>query len=226
MRSGFSSLSRHLVFGLLVSSIALCGCHPTNESPYGPGKQRPYIVRVDPTENGAASDNGDSSAAFSRDRPRRLAFKITGEAPHPAGASGAEARVAASQAAIINAFMNALIEARRARGQPTDNFTAHLGPRLTASHRTVEGKAESRITLVHDGRTSRLTVFDNLLQHPPVDIRLIRRIFEETNGEFSLLSTDEMRGETLASATVACYLPSGYPTNAPANVARIDSDEP
>lgn len=226
MRSGASSLTWYTLCGLLMSSTALIGCHPANESPYGPGKQRPFIVRVDPTENGAARGSGESSAAGGRELPRRLAFKVTGVAPHPSNASGAEARVAASQAAIINAFIHALIEARRTRGQPTDNFTAHLGPRLTVSYRSLDGRAESRITLVYEGRTSRLTVYDNVLQHPPVDIRLIRKIFGETNGEFALLSTDETRGETLAAATVACYLPSGYPTNASLNVARIESDEP
>lgn len=227
MYSGFSCALRIASLPLLTAVLgSSAGCHPSNESPYGPGKQRPFIVRVDPNENGAAGDVGDSLESSSRSQPRQLAFKVSGTAPKPSDGNGAEARIAASQAAIINAFMNALIDAREARGQSTSDFTARLGPRLTVNQKTTNGVSEARIGITYNGSNNQLMVRDGVLQHPPVDIRLIRRIFDETNGEFSLLSTDEDSNERYATATVACYLPSGFRQGVLMNVARNDTDEP
>ena len=121
-----------------------------------------------------------------------------------------EQRAASTQAAIIDAFGKALIEARASRGQSTADFTAKIGPRMKVTHRTIDTGYEIQISLLYRGVESLFVVRNGVLQHPPQDLGLIRRLFEETNGEFSLLATDSTTTGGVALAKVGCYLPAGF----------------
>ena len=102
-------------------------------------------IHIDRNENGAAFRSGDEARGPRIAMPRKLAFEVLGMARSaPAGASQ-EQRAAAHQAAIINAFGKALIEARRSRGQPVSGFSAKLGPRLTVVHRGVGAGGEIEV---------------------------------------------------------------------------------
>lgn len=185
-----------------------------------------FPVRIEPGRNGAALSSEEEAEREKRMMPRALAFKVTGAAPRPEGDVPAEQRIAASQAAVIDAFCRALIEARQARGQPTENFTARLGPRMTVVHRRQDDSVEIRIKILYLGIENTLAVRNGVLQHPPVDLRLIHRLFEETNGEFSLLSTHNTIDDERVTATVACYLPAGFDPTAKVNIARTDEEMP
>ncbi len=168
-------------------------------------------VRIDRTENGAALANEQEEEA-AHNLPRTLSFQMTGRAePADTGAT-TERRAAAVQAAIMDSLCQAVIEARRTRGRSTHDFTAELGPRLRVSHRTVNSGGEVQVTLIAQGTQTTWIVRDKQLQHPAHDLQLVRQVFEETNGEFSLLGTnwEASRGEYVA--TVGCYLPKGLNT--------------
>lgn len=213
-------------FTLTIGIVAQVGCDPAGSSPYAKGRQRAFVVKLDREDNGAAEAATDRGAGPSGTRPRQLAFKVTGVARKPADDDRAKARIAATQAAMIDAFRKALIEARQSRGQTTSDFAARLGPRLTVVHESGGGSEEFRVKLNYNGIDNTLVLRDGSLRHPPVDFRLIRRMFDETNGEFSLLSTDETSSDQVSTATVACYLPPGFDAGMPANIARIETDEP
>jgi hypothetical protein len=178
--------------------------------------EKPAKTEVASTESDYAirleRDRAGSSSAAPLDRPRApraLTFEMSGFAAPPAGAITTEARTAAMQAAVLDAFVKALIEARRSRGQTTADFTARMGPRLTITHRQIGDGYEAEVTLISRGEDSTFVVRDGVLQHPPHEIRLLRQVFEETNGEFSLLSTEWSAPSGGCQATVACYRPAG-----------------
>lgn len=206
--------------------VAQVGCDPAGSSPYAKGRQRAFVVNLDREDNGAAEAATDRGASPPGARPRQLAFKVTGTARKPGDDDRTKARIAATQAAVLDAFGKALIEARQSRGQTTSDFVARLGSRLTVVHESTGGSQELRVTLNYNGVDNTLVVRDGELRHPPVDFRLIRRLFDETNGEFSLLATDESSSDQISTATVACYLPPGFAPGVPANIARIDTNEP
>ncbi len=210
---------------LLAFSQAGCGMS-RDDSVATTAEPQMFSVLIERGQNGAALSEQERDDEGRRNLPRVLAFKVVGAAPKPDDRAQAEARIAATQAAIIDAFRRALFEARQSRGQSVENFTARLGPRMTITHRLEGESDEIRIKLTYRGIENTLAVRDGVLQHPPVDLRLIRRIFEETNGEFSLLETDTTTNDALATATVACYLPAGFDPTAKVNVARVDDDAP
>ena len=167
-----------------------------------------YKIHVDRSNNGGAKAIAENDTAAA-DQQRTLTFEMVGYSAAAQDAT-AEQRVAASQAAVIDAFCKALIEARTVRGQSSADFTTTIGPRLKVAHRTVDGGYEMQISLMYRGIESLFVVRNGVLQHPPQDLALIRRLFEETNGEFSLLTTNASAAGGVALAKVGCYLPAGF----------------
>ena len=214
------------LFGLALPAMTGCS-NARSEDSAGESSPRAISVRLDRTDNGAAIN-----APVDRTRdvvapPRELAFSVVGSAPGTEAPSSIEAKAAASQAAILDAFANALREARKSRGQSTSDFTARFGPRLTVTDRTLGNSREFTVCLKHRGVDNTITVRDGALQQPPVDFRLIRRVFDETNGEFSLLDTDASSRDGVVLATVGCYIPPGFEdTLRPENIAAGPLDEP
>lgn len=216
-RIAFCRVVTGLSMGLLA---ALPGCSGANATPDDEGKPPVFTVRLDDSLNGAALSRAAGPAGQS-DRPRRaLAFEMVGRAAGTGEADSTEQRAAAAQAAILDAFGKALIEARGERNQSTSDFTARLGPRLTVSHRTIGDGYELEVRVISGGAESQFIVRDGRLQHEPRDLALIRRIFEETNGEFSLLGAEETPSG--AVARVACYVPAGFDAAPPVHVAEAD----
>jgi len=204
--SSFGNGRRCVWFACL---LAVAGCGPSQRVEQAKPSQRSYTIHIDRSENGAAQRSGGLATDDQIALPRKLAFEVSGVGRKaPAGATQ-EQRAAARQAAIIDAFVKALIEARRSRGQPVADFTAKLGPRLTVIHRTLAGGDEVEVRLLARGVQKVFVVRDGVLQHLPHDFSLVRKIFEETHGEFSLLPADPATGSDVYVARVGCYVPAG-----------------
>lgn len=199
---------------LLLGGVALIGCSD-NAGKRADQKtainEAAFRIHIDRNDNGAAV-----AAVQEKERrrmmPRQLAFEMAGFAELHEENAPQEARAAASQAAIVDAFTRALIEARRNRGQTTNNFTAEIGPRLRVSHTLLDDGYEVRISLISRGEESEIVVKNGVLQHPPRDMRLVHQIFEETNGEFSILDAGQLNQNGQYLAKVGCYLPKGFDT--------------
>jgi hypothetical protein len=164
-----------------------------------------YSVRID--RDASSSALNDLRADESPKRSRVLAFEMSGHAEQPSMSPTAEARAAATQAAVIDAFVKALIEARRSRGQSTGDFTQRIGPRLTVTHRAIGDGYEATLSLTARGIETVFVVRDGVLRHPPQEFRLLRQVFAETGGEFELLTTDWSPILHACQARVACYAP-------------------
>lgn len=202
------AVSRAMV--TILGCLCCCGCNEPGQVAQTTDDEAPTIT-LNRRDNGAAVTGGASAGSFERTAmPRSLSFEMAAFA-HPGGEADAqERRAAATQAAVVNAFCDALIEARRSRGQPDADFTARLGPRLTVTHCTTADGPEVRIDLVSRGVETTFSVLNGALQHPPRDLSLLHRIFEETHGEFALLGTEWFPGTDLCIARVGYYLPAGY----------------
>lgn len=192
---------------LLFLCVSPVGCGSKERAERASGTAGGLTIHIDRNENGAAFRSGGEASEPRVAIPRKLAFEVSGMARvAPAGASK-EQRVAARQAAIIDAFGKALIEARRSRGQTVSDFTAKLGPRLTVIHRTVGDGDEIEVRLIARGVQKVFVVRDGVLQHLPHDVSLVRKVFDESNGEFSLLPADRAARTDVCVAKVGCYVP-------------------
>jgi len=215
---------------LLFCCMSLVGCGPAERTGGTSESAEGLTIHIDRNENGAAARSGGEAVEPRIAMPRQLAFEVSGVARSaPAGASQ-EQRAAARQAAVIEAFGKALIEARRSRGQPASDFTAKLGPRLTVIHRKVGTGDEIEVRLIARGVQKVFVVRDGVLQHLPHDVSLVRKIFDETNGEFSLLPADEAARPGVCIAKVGCYVPmalnSALAGGASDGGDRVDDSEP
>jgi hypothetical protein len=170
--------------------------------------ESPFVTRL---ERGAGATTPESVDDKPR-MPRELAFEMAGFAAHKSDHATAEERAAVMQAAVIDALAKALIEARRARGQTTSDFTAKLGPRLTVVHRPIGDGYEVQLSLIARGVDTTFVVQDGVLQHPPHELKLLHQVFEQTNGEFSLLSAEWNALAGGCAAKVACYRPAALET--------------
>lgn len=212
-----------------IACVILC-CHTgcaqqDREAPKSePAEVAGPAINIDRTHNGAAIRLARRAP---RDVPRMqrpLSFEMCGTAPEAAGDSTRDARAAATQAAIVNALFSAVVETRRAKGEPVVNFTANLGPRLTITHLSFEGGQEIRLSLSSARGDSEFVVRNGVLTHPPHDLETVRRVFDATNGEFSLIDTqrDELSGAI--TARVGCYGPASAETAIAADVDNGMSD--
>lgn len=208
--------------GLALGSA--CNRAPSAEPPPVQDTWSVYIDsgEADTTQRASrAGDSTDDSAKPTEHLPRTLAFEMAGVAR--ADAKQAEA---ARQAAVVEAFAQALIEARRLRRQPTADFTARLGPRLTVIHRSLGDGCEIEVSLTHRGEETRFEVKRGVLQHEPRNPDTLARLFDETNGEFALLETRWLPSGEECLARVACFRPAGMGTLAPETLAGHPDDEP
>ena len=188
--------------GLLLSGMFAPGCQAPDEKSTGSGADA-LTIRVDREDNGAAGDAFDSSSKIA---PRKLTFTVAGFAQRPSAGASQEERAAAAQAAVLDAFCNAVIEARRTRGQSTSGFVEKLSDRLTLIHRSVDEGSEIEIRLRSHGIDEVISVRAGVLQHPPRDFELVRDIFAETGGAFALLPIDaSVRLGGRYMARVGCY---------------------
>lgn len=210
------------VLGLMQGSA--CNRAPSAEPPPVQDVLSVYIDggEADATRRAVRADDSTADTAKSSEHlPRTLAFEMAGVAR--ADANHAEA---ARQAAVIEAFAKALIEARRLRRQPTADFTARLGPRLTVIHRSLGDGCEIEVALTHRGEETRFDVKRGVLQHEPRNPDTLARLFDETNGEFILLETRWLPSGEECLARVACFRPAGLGTLAPETLAGHPDDEP
>lgn len=166
-----------------------------------------FTIHIDRGNNGAVEGTGNKREDRSKTLPRVLAFEMSGAAPMPPANAETDQHAAARQAAVIEAFASALIEARRSRGQSTADFSAQMGPRLTVCHQSLEQGRMIEVRLNARGVETVFAVRNGVLQHPPHDLRSVQELFAETNGEFSLLETGTAGSSDQYVATVACYLP-------------------
>jgi hypothetical protein len=65
------------------------------------------------------------------------------------------------------------------------------------------------VDVISRGVETSFIVRHGQLQHPPHDVKLVQRIFQETNGEFSLLGAEWRPDAGSYVATVGCYTPAG-----------------
>jgi len=178
-----------------------------------------YVIRLD------GPSNGPPTVPAVRSLERRFDFEVAGFAQASAEAD-ADQRMAARQAAIIEALGRALIEIRRGRGQPTDEFTARIGPRLTISRRRLADGYELQVLLVARGEETAFIVRDGVLQHPPQDFAILQKVFQETDGEFVLLASDRTLSGDACEARVACYRPAVLDTSLAGDARDEDEANP
>lgn len=166
-------------------------------------------ITLNQVDNGAV---GEATSPVSNPPalPRLLAFEMAGFSRQSTAVQTQEDRAAAAQAATIDALCQALIEARRSRGQSVTDFTAQLGPRLTVTHCTANGGYQIEVDLISRGVKTAFLVRDGFLQHPPHDLRLLQQVFAETNGEFSLLGAEWSPDTSAYVARVGCYVPAEF----------------
>jgi hypothetical protein len=202
-----STLFTHAAAVALVAGL-ICGCGPKEKARQTASTSNGFDVRIDRSENGAAAPAAHAGGQKTGDTPRTLAFEMSGAGKMPESGASPERRAAANQAAIIEAFCKAVIEARKATGRPGSDFAVDFGPRLKVSRMAVDGGYESRVTLVSRGVETAFVVRNGQLQHEAHDFRQVQQIFDATDGEFSLLGTDwsPVKGECVA--TVARYTPA------------------
>ena len=216
-----------IAFGLCVCWLNGCSNSASKTKPTGESINDHFGVRVDRSENGAALQAPGGQDSDSIIPQREFAFSVVGSAPVSTTLLSPEGRSAASQAAIIEALGSAIRETRKARGRSTTDFTAKIGDRLTFTQKTDGDSRESTVCLTYRGVENTIVVRDGVLRQPPVDFRLIRQLFAETNGEFSLLGTDRTSPDGIVLATVGCYVPAGFSDElTPQNVAQGSLEEP
>ncbi len=203
--------------------IAGCG-NPDADA----ARSRPLapVVRIDRSRNGSAAANSELAEDAERRIPRRLSFVISGDAPHDRSSSDVDGRAAATQAAVIDAFYKAAAEARRARGRSVTDFTAHMGPRLTLTHRSLDDGYEVRVQLISRGAETTFHVRNGQLMHPPQDLRLIEELFTATNGEFALLETRQDPLRNAIAARIGCYVPAAMDTAVAGEAANESGSSP
>jgi outer membrane murein-binding lipoprotein Lpp len=209
-----------------LTAALLCGCQPAQKARQTASAEEDFGVRIDRNQNGAAAVAPTQRSADQKTStaPRALAFEMTGAGKMSEPGTSPEQRIAASQAAIIEAFCKAVMEARRTKGQPDAGFSTDFGPRLKVSRTAVEGGFESRVTLVSRGVETTFIVRDGKLQHEPHDLHQVQQIFDATNGEFALLGTSmsPVKGECVA--TVAHYVPGEVNSALAGSVPNDQSD--
>lgn len=192
-----------------IGVLGVIGCQAADRHDEKKQAHEIFSVQIDRNRQDAPAFHRADDRLPDRMLPRRLAFEVVGFSRRPGLGASQEARAAARQAAIIDAFSRGLIETRRSRGQSVSDFTAKLGRRLTVIHRTLDTGYEVEVRLIASGLEKKFIVRNGVLQHLPHDFELIHRMFAETRGEFSLLPAHSQMGSDIQVAKVGCYLPRG-----------------
>ncbi len=214
-----------LVFCLIVGCLG-CNLNEKKTHQQSTAQEKAAMVVIQPTaEEDAAAEEAMIKRAQEQLVPRTLMFEMVGTATPPKTGTEQEREAAAMQAAIIDSFCKALIEARHSRGQTTSDFTARLGPRLTITHCLVDDDAEIHAEVIDRGVNTTFVVRGGILQHTPHDWKAVQALFEETNGEFSLLDTTRSANGEQHFARVGCYLPQGFNTAIVGTESIDDTEE-
>lgn len=168
-----------------MSAVALMvfGCGSSNEGMNNSRVQRP--------EQSAASTT------------REFSFEMVGYA-----CKDPENPVSSKQAAIIETLCSALIEARRCRGESTSNFTDRIGDRLIITHKGTPEDHELQVVLKLDDGSIKFDVNNGVLHSRVQDFEELQKVFDETDGEFALLSLESSDDLDGYEARVGCYLPN------------------
>jgi hypothetical protein len=190
----------------LAMAPVLGGCGSGEKTQRPVSDETPLTVRIDRADNGAAAVSA-ASRAVAAQSPRTFTFEMTGIGKAGRGDASSEDRAAAGQAAIIEAFCNALMEAQGKKPGSVP-FEADFGPRLKVARTTSSDGVRTTVTLVSHGIETRFVSAEGKLQHQPHDLRLVQQVFDATNGEFSLLASSWSPGTGQSVATVARYLPA------------------
>jgi len=229
MQTRFPSRRTRIACRCTHTALIVCGTLLITacQSPEQPKTAAPtpeiFTIHIDRGDNGAVEGRRHNRENKRTLLPRVLAFEMSGVTEKPSTGTKADNHAATRQAAIIEAFAGALVEARRSRGQPTADFSAKLGPRLTVRHQSLEQGHVIEVRLRARGIETVFTVRNGELQHPPHDFAIIRRVFAETNGEFSLLAAGPATSSDQYVATVACYLPRAMDTALAGGAARDET---
>lgn len=205
LRRGMLISSACASSAVLLAGLAGCGPRSGAQSSIQTAPQPSHTVRIDAGENGAASPARSVSADDRTDqKPRALMFEISGVAVLPSDGATQEQWAAAREAAVLDALAKAIMESRREAGLSDDNFVEKLAPKLTASRRVSVDGDEFEVRLIERGMERLFMIRDGVLLHPPHDFALVRKIFSETGGAFSLLPAD-MSPTNRYVARVGCY---------------------
>ena len=210
---------------VILACILATGCSSGEEVNQANDAEKVYPITLDRRDNGAAAPAARRGLAAYPATPRTLSFEMAGFAHQSDTGDAQEQRAATTQAAIINAFCEALIESRRSQGLSTANFTTKPGPHLTVTHCTTDDGDEVQVDLVSQGRETRFLVRQGELQHPPRDLAIVHQIFQETDGDFCLLGTDWSVRSGTCLARVGCYTPAAM-GEALAGDVEASADEP
>lgn len=211
-----AALTRRLRTASLIALLPLTACDALrhSERPAGPD-QPPPTVRVDPSANGAAPSRGPPVAGIEF-AGRRLAYVIRGVGRADDHVADPDRRPSMSQAAVVEALCGAVAEARRLRGESGADLTVPLSPRLTITTKSAGPEThEVELTLVVNGRSNVFRARGGVLQHPPNDLSIVRRVFEETHGDYALISTEFDLDGNQCVAVVGAYRPADLATAAP-----------
>ncbi len=207
-REAFASFGPAVVVGALAAWLAAGGCGPKPDAVAAtPAAGMTTAIYLDPSRNGAVSGRPDESAGGRRTATAGgLTFVVQGSAPPSPAGVRSERRPAMTQAAVLDALAAAVIESRRAAGLPTGAFEARLGPHVLLEYKpTPAGGRDVRVQLVSRGRTTALHARDGVLQHPPYDLGVVQRVFDDTNGRYALLDARQAPARDGCIASVACY---------------------
>ncbi len=191
---------------LLAINAVGCNRSSSNDEPVVQKAPPPevFTVRIDAGNNGAAPMVQKGYDPSKRRAPRALIFETSGVARLPDEGASQEEWAAVREAAVLDAFAKAIMEARRMAGLPEDEFVEEFSSRMTVAQRISVNGEEFEVRLVDRGMERLFLLRDTVLQHPPHDFELVRKIFAETNGEFTLLPVDEApMGRMIAK--VGCY---------------------
>ncbi len=199
-----------VTFCLLLLVIGGCSGPEQTEQATSESEVQPqdfYAVHIDRAA-------GSGAAVDSTDHPRHRRSREFVSAFAGVGRTNSDDRTtdglaAAREAAIIEAFFNALIETRRSSGAETTDFTVDLSDRLQASLRVEQGARIMELRLVSRGAETLFRVHEGVLQHPAHDFELVLQLFAETEGRFSLLFTELLDSPRNYLASVGCYEPAG-----------------
>lgn len=166
-----------------------------------------FTVSIDREKNGAAASSEAARQRDAKKNPRVFAFEVAGASARPDGEADQEMVASAKQAAIIDAFVKALIESRQERGLPTADFTERFGPRLTVVHTTKNDGPWVEVRILARGIENAFILHNGRLENPPYDFGMVQRVFAESGGEFTLLTSDALPTSNQYVAKVGCYLP-------------------
>lgn len=205
--------------------LTATGCQMDGRTDTAAAPREAPAVAIDKRDNGAAIQVNHRFQ--SEPPPARRAFQceISGTSRPPAGPATPEQRAAAIQAAVVDGLFRAILEERADSGETSAGFFLRISPRLTLNHEIDGQSSIVRLTLLTGGTETIFETRDGALTHAPHDVHLVNRLFESTNGRYSLLGAEWSPAQDACVARVGCYAVAAAPTLA-GDARRADGDAP